>query len=536
MRQFPFIDMHVHLFNSHYLPLDGIFQSWNMPSWLSKLLASFATGITDESDFFSHPNSELDSVHSIEEDDDEALVQFFFERSVRRLTSRLFWEGKTVSELLDDPFIQAVDQIVNDYNDDVLGIFTVTTLADYQRIDDLSNSTGVDVHLVQRSDEAQRVRKALPAFFQEIENSVEDEYIAEHHHHSVEVWRSFRLMRFVKTLVSSERAVYRQFLADYRGNAETCHREPKVAVNLMMDMERAYDRYNPRPPRFEFRRDQLPRMMALTRENGGRIVTFAAVSPRRHNWGDYVREAEKAGIRGFKFYPPMGYRAANNPNYTPNINEKALPRKQWPKDQSLEMQARIDAFLNLCVQKKFRVFSHCTPNGFEAKRGWGLHADPEYWKQALVVKTGKIDRSQLFLCLGHGGGTRPRDWGGWISDSKHWEQTYAYKVVELCCQFQNVYCDLGYLVELIKDKSAAARFSVRFRELMQDEGTGAYPFRSKVMYGSDWHMPDMMGRSRDYLNLFYYIFDDYLTNGMDELWAEDFFFRNAERFLGLEQG
>ena len=58
MRTYPFIDMHIHLFNGHYLPLDGIFRSWGVPGILARPLAVFFNAITKSSDFSSPDDEE----------------------------------------------------------------------------------------------------------------------------------------------------------------------------------------------------------------------------------------------------------------------------------------------------------------------------------------------------------------------------------------------------------------------------------------------------------------------------------------------
>ena len=56
-------------------------------------------------------------------------------------------------------------------------------------------------------------------------------------------------------------------------------------------------------------------------------------------------------------------------------------------------------------------------------------------------------------------------------------------------------------------------------------------FYDKVMYGTDWHMMEMVRHTQEFLDSFRGIFadHDWLTADM----ADKFFFRNAVKFLNL---
>jgi len=59
---------------------------------------------------------------------------------------------------------------------------------------------------------------------------------------------------------------------------------------------------------------------------------------------------------------------------------------------------------------------------------------------------------------------------------------------------------------------------------------GPFNFADKFMYGSDWHMPHMALQTSKYLDMMIDIFD------IAELspHKEKFFYKNAQRFLGLQ--
>lgn len=538
MKEYPFIDMHTHLFNSHYLPLDGIFRSWHIPLFISRPLTHIVTAITEESDFSgAESESEVFSISDALLKNDDELFDYVFQLIIDKLAEKLFSKVRTVQEIEESKFISALNVIANDYYDDVLGTFDIGELSGRPDLSRLwGNREALRVTLMSES-KIKMLEHALFAFFEDAENYLDCDYLreqSERYFKDIETFRGKRFskpavfLRFVVTLLASERSIYESLLQDYKSDVAE-YKVPEKILNVMQDMERGYDRYTFMiPPVYEFKNKQIPRMDKLTKENGSKIVTFAAISPRRCNWKDYMHAAMDKGIKGFKIYPPMGFRAANKGNYVPSIDQKELPKKKWPKPQSDPMNRRMGEILDKCVKLKLCIFTHCTPTGFEAKKGWGLNADPTYWEQAIKEKESRRD---IILCLGHAGGTRIRDWYGWAAESEtKWEITYAHKVIELCRQYENIYCDVGYWLELLGDRETQAYKNIvrRFKaSIISNEGP--YLFRKKVMYGSDWHMKSIINRTREYLNIFYRIFDDESMKP----YAEDFFTGNALRFLSL---
>ena len=72
------------------------------------------------------------------------------------------------------------------------------------------------------------------------------------------------------------------------------------------------------------------------------------------------------------------------------------------------------------------------------------------------------------------------------------------------------------------------RLRERLIELLNHD-SGPFRLRTKLMYGSDWHMPDVIRQTRKYLELFMEMFQD---SKLEEH-APYFFAANAARFLNL---
>lgn len=101
---------------------------------------------------------------------------------------------------------------------------------------------------------------------------------------------------------------------------------------------------------------------------------------------------------------------------------------------------------------------------------------------------------------------------------------FAPGVLELCAKSENVFCEFGYFNELRKSE-AAETFRKRLIEVAKDK-----KLRTRIAFGTDWHMPQMVVQSSvEYFNVFERMFKD---NDLKE-WRDDFFAKNAARFLNL---
>lgn len=287
-------------------------------------------------------------------------------------------------------------------------------------------------------------------------------------------------------------------------------------VHHMMDMQMAYHGHE--EPYYPFFPVQLDRMQVVQRNSGGRILGFSAFDPRRDDWRERAERAWSAGFAGFKFYPAMEYKPYGNDD----------PR----------IEANVQAFFGFCIDRDAPVFTHCTAEGFQTRHRRGLYAHPKHWKRLLESGDGL---EKLRLCFGHGGGgvTQNVDCEtgervvshGWMADEEQWksDDNFAKLVAGLCRAYENVYCDLAYITELLDpDRKQAARNLETLKRNLKSaaDGPGDYPFTSKVMYGSDWHMPSMVDNTARYLEIFLKLCDKGCLD-------ERFFWRNAYDFLRL---
>ena len=513
------IDMHVHMFNARYVPLKEIFESRGVPRLLAELLTKLALACTDKSplhmqpdrqgkfafDKLIHAQAEHGSLKHGSHGDDADLAAYL-ELLEDIAISQLLLEQSEASHsfelraaLVESDIHKVLLEIDKDFGDE-----------ESHRVLDIYNSEGlVNQFELMKSASGSSLKNLFPSIRRMLAKFLRKALAF--------VEKAGDFLTFVITMMCHERTLLKRIERYYReANCET------LLVHYMMDMDYPFKGKSQIP----FYDRQLVRMSALEQFSEGALIGFAAFDPTRFlaegSAGpdkeaiiQHIEIARSFGKLGFKFYPPMGFRPAQNTSST--------------------MEDVVDIFLDYCVEKRIPVFTHCTPEGFEVCPKSGENAHPKYWEAALSKNE---DRKKLILCFGHaGGGIMKLSEGttmGWLSDDNQWqaEGNYAPWVVRLCRQYENVYCEVAYFHEIIGNSENIAAFKIRLiNELARGvDANHPYEFWTKIMYGSDWHMPNMVDDLDDYLKTLLGLFsDDPLANHRD-----DFFYRNALRYLRLD--
>lgn len=339
-------------------------------------------------------------------------------------------------------------------------------------------------------------------------------------------------------------------LASMHNQADTLfarYSQAKVSLQLqvvhhMMDMQYAYavngTSLSDTAPKYDFINEQLELARTVAKDNEGRIIGFAAFDPRRldptrSDWEHIVRGIwSETGLRGFKFYPAMGY--------LPYGQTRDSRREYYISEETIAK--RVHAFFAWCAKHDVPVFAHCTPIGFQTRFKEGLNTSPHYWRQLL---TSTEEMKKLRLCFGHGGGgyatrksgDKTDTYFGWTGTEGQWDETnFAFQVAKMCNEFPKVYCELAYITELfegndnIRETSKANLKNNLVRAANPSEYKPEYSFWDKVAYGSDWNMPSMVQHPSDYLEVFLELFASDATLSIH---AEQFFWRNAHSYLKL---
>ncbi len=509
------VDLHTHLFNARYVPLEGILRKKGMPSWLASLASRLINRLTGKTEYSEKRGGEPFEVIVTESDDFDVIAEALADIAARELALGFESKGwpavmeargpqdaaKWQAEFRFDPLYAVLEDLEQAYEAGIAGEKGERpTSAFAEMLSAFDGARGAKG--VRRSE---GIRKGIfGRFFAPIRWLIEKmvEFIVEDAYGT-----ALDYVKFVLLMLSSEQVLLRRLFSGYR-----VEQNVSLAVHLMMDMEPAYA---DGAPHYAYEK-QVRRMEYLVENAGGRLVGFVAFDPRRDGGLAIVKDAMSRGNCGVKVYPPMGYKA---------VGDDAIQK------------LRFHELYTWCCDNGVPVLTHCTAEGFEAYEGSGVLSDPDHWQEVLA------DFPDLRLCYGHagGGGTKksaPQNkekirYPGWCDPEQDWEheRNYAAKVVRHCRGYVNVYCDFSHLHEILDDDTKARQFRRNLVNAYQ-AGDGRYAFADKAMYGSDWHMPRMARHAGHYLDCMLALFD-----GEEALCPhkEKFFSLNALNFLNLEQ-
>jgi predicted TIM-barrel fold metal-dependent hydrolase len=334
---------------------------------------------------------------------------------------------------------------------------------------------------------------------------------------------------------------------------------PITMVSHMMDLGPVYDQPPNGETLLDFPTIQVRRMEYFKAQPDSGLLYFVAYNPYRDYWPhndpagalEVVREAiERHGAAGVKVYPPSGYRAAGNQiRSRPCTPLTPYPGREWdarykylPGQKNQTLDAELTTLLEWCVSNDVPVLTHCGYGEFEARKGYGeYHSDPRFWKQFLESHSSPGQPCKLRLCLGHAGG---EDY--WFGTGSH--SAWGECVFGLCTNYPNVYCEIStsdamvdparqaYFVYMVGKKyseSAKAKAAARTGETKPP-----YLFSRKLMYGTDWPLPDK-GEPGAVLRATEQAFLFRNTTGVPDLrdlrsFYADYFSGNARRFLRMD--
>jgi predicted TIM-barrel fold metal-dependent hydrolase len=251
------IDMHTHVFNVRYLPLEGIIRSRGVPDLIAKGLAKLLNARTgDDIEPVAAPAGIAAAAAF-------APVAAFQAADSGEAVSAL--ATGTPKELADDPDVRAA-------------------LEDMRRVRMGELGAMPMAHV-----ETAAVHDQFSALYAQLGNMQPSPGIFE---------TGSEYLRWFQFLTHSERDIMQTLLVTYGTDVH-------LFIHHMMDME-AY--YKHGRCYYDFVTDQLPRMRRLVNAHSGRLLTFVAYSPERTNDLNVARRAlDDTDAVGVKFYPPNGY-------------------------------------------------------------------------------------------------------------------------------------------------------------------------------------------------------------------------------------
>lgn len=502
------VDLHTHLFNARYMPLASIIADAmkNDDSALAKRVAEFLVAITGSS--YKEQNQLFEDVHLLnEEAENEYRIDQIWKIAKHELLSASgsrIAVTKGAGLLRDIPFsapnfnflrnaelvtiidnLAKVDYTAENYNEDLPAL---DIPADQMRPFGLNLPFG---NVIDRAEQA--VKKSLRAVV-----SLMDP----------QAWgKPENYLEFFLTMLQAEEKMFNKLIDGYGPGLP-----PIQVVHYMMDMQMAYSGH--KSPHYPFFPTQVQKMQELRRNHPDQIYGFCAFDPRRPgNWKGRAKDALAKGFVGFKFYPPLGYKPAENENE--------------------ETQNVINEFFDFCVEGDIPIFAHCNPYGFQTRAKEGGNSHPRYWRTVLQNEKW----SQLRLCLGHAGGEHIINGDiispGWMSTSnEEWASpnNFARIVAELCRSYPNVYCEVANMFPMLNPDNGATFVANLERARNADSTTKqSYDLMDKLAYGTDWHMPDMVDNTRRYFEVFLRI----MNRNEYQTYIDRFFWQNAYNFMNV---
>ena len=484
------IDIHTHTFNARYLPLEGIFLGKRdvspVASWLSDDCArTLASALVDR--------TELDAVG-----DEPAVVR---PRGKRFLKAEGNWVCRVIIGLLNK-----------------------------------AEKNGSWDHSLPEEEQLKRVQEvAYEMSFTEraAVRAMADMMGMEKHVQGKGIDGLVATVRFIWQATQKDSGEMAFFRRDYQPAPML---GSPLMISHMMDLGPVYNQKPKGESFLDFSLSQVRRMQEYQNRPSSGMIYFVAYNPYREYWngespGESLRLVRKAieqeGAWGVKFYPPSGYRPAGNKIKDPPNAKKRYPYEQWNArygplgtERDVKLDKIVDELLTWCTQHDVPIFVHCSTGEFEAQKGYGAYeSDPEYWAKALEK------HPDLRLCLGHAGGG---DY--WFGGTQY--QSWGKKVASLCRKYPKVFCEVTTHSEMTKpDRQAwfADRLIEEFKNDPPVEGpeTG-YKFSRKLLYGTDWYLPDAAVRS-EVLAKTEQVF---LHPSLKEHY-EDYFCGNAARYLNV---
>jgi predicted TIM-barrel fold metal-dependent hydrolase len=487
------IDIHSHVFNLRYIPIKGLARS-KVSGPIGNAVAYLLNEMTQSSyPEVTYPEKTLDSINKKESVGDHAeALWLLFSIKMLEKTSQLEKTydfsaiGETANAFENDEFIKSLTHIVGEYNEE----HPDSSIA----CDDISTA------LMSSSD----TEKDLKDFFNILKKPIK--WAFKKFARILDKAKVFGddvsdMLEFLYAMTKDEKSMFHKLVREY-GNHDVA-----LYVHYMMDMQ--YGCKGEIPPYYPFFPDQCEKMSCLASDSQSKLIGFSAFDPNRPNWSEIYDKSLSLGFIGFKFYPSMGFQPIGN--------------------EDPEIEQRVSDFLLRCAKDNVPIVTHCTPNGFQFQDGDGLKAHPIHWKNRL--EQNGYEHLKVSFC--HSGGGNQTNQGltspGWYASNKdEWDETdnFAKIVVELCCNYENVYCDMSYLLKVYEQTAEGQNIQKTFEKIFLEQ-LQTKDFSGKVMFGSDWNMPNIIDENDSYLNYFIKLFSRDEFKQFKEL----FFWQNGLNFL-----
>lgn len=346
-----------------------------------------------------------------------------------------------------------------------------------------------------------------------------------------------RMVGWGYTMVKTRRSHIRQFLEAYSDSRAA----PAMAVHHLVDYDYWLD---DGPSAGSSMLDQVRVFSGLADRFSSSLDlrTFAAFCPLRHAIETLRREqtlfdqlkpfVATGKVAGFKLYPPMGFKPSGNSDLADTAFDPAgrAPRtalKRW-RDAGggpglgKAIDASLREFYQWAAQNGVPIMAHAGP-GNEAGEGFGARANPIGWESVAAEYPIRLSLGHLvneakpFIKAVRDGAPYP---------SAVWALGGSLRLLDPRNQNlrAEVYGDLGYMPELIDDRTLAQEFFESLREAYGVRDPGL----TRILYGSDWIM---LGIEPHFERNLSHVIDAMRAAKYTEEQQENILYRNARRFM-----
>ncbi|HEX6100577.1 MAG TPA: amidohydrolase family protein [Thermoanaerobaculia bacterium] len=242
-------DVHVHMFNANFLPIDGILRRW-VGGGAAAFLAAILKKKTDD---------------------------------CSKVSSLSAAQANNALDQLEVPDDQLIEQIYRDTPPEAFADDEVTS--------GLSSVVEAPARrdAILAATPAQRKVMAKPEFVASLNQAANErpkDLFPERG----------GFLQWISLMTWCERKIW--------AAAQAAYPSVNLYITHMMDMENYYP---PGKPNYDYPDQQVIRMLNLMKSSNGRLITFIAFDPQRENWREIMDDALGAGCAGVKFYPPNGY-------------------------------------------------------------------------------------------------------------------------------------------------------------------------------------------------------------------------------------
>jgi predicted TIM-barrel fold metal-dependent hydrolase len=204
-----------------------------------------------------------------------------------------------------------------------------------------------------------------------------------------------------------------------------------------------------------------------------------------------VKEAiENQGFIGVKLYNSLGYRPLGNADPTVTLMRNRIAvrnNKMTYRFDGEEYDEVLCDLYDFCIDNEVPITAHCVMNGIEAYPNASFDfGQAKFWDEVLTQNRYR----DLRLNLAHFG------WNDCLGQGYGGDQSWARDVCDLIVMHRNVYADVSH--HRLTTALGRRNFVAGYRQMLIDYGAEIEKIKSRILYGSDWHVLKRLPRYGSY--------------------------------------